>query len=149
MSAGRRESEDGPGVGDIVIIPYPRVREQLNCPAEAGLLMEDRRNIVRLFFPTSDQSFWLDREKVEAVPLGRLNTHPLVDRVHRIANIVDVVLLELVSWNEDEVAVHVFSPAMSLDDLLAIRALIGGKLRDFQVEAGSVRRVKLLVRFVL
>ena len=91
----------------------------------------------------------LDRERVSSVPLGRLDVHPLVDRIHRVARLLDVVLLEVVDWNEDSVVAHVYSPAMSLDDLLAVRALIGDDLRDFQIEAGSVRRVKLLLRFAL
>lgn len=136
-----------PRVGDITIIPYPRVREQLGCSPEAGILMEDRRNVVRVFFPTMDRTFWLDRDKVAVVAPGRLAVHPLVERLHRIATLVNADLIEMGDDEEDPGVVQVYTRGTDLDNLLAVRDLVADDLVAFRIEAGSVRRAKLKLRF--
>ena len=138
---------DEPRVGDLAIVPYPRVREQIGCDAEAGLLMEDRRSVVRVFFPGSGTTYWLDRDKIQVVPLGRIPVHPLVERLHRIARRIDALLIEFTDQEGDVGLFHVYAPSLVLDDLTYVRDLIGGDLNSMRVEAGSVRRVKLRLAF--
>ncbi len=141
------ESPAVPEVGDVTIIPYPAVRERVGCPAEAGLLMEDRRHVARVHFPGIDRTFWLDRGHLEAVALERLPVHPLVERLHRIARRIDAVLIEVQHDDGSVVDVHVFTPALTFEDLEYMRALLGEELLEMGIEAGSVRRVKIRLRF--
>lgn len=136
-----------PVVGDVTIVPFPEVRKQVGCAAEAGILMEDRRNVLRVFFPTMDRTFWLERDGVAAIPLGRIDVHPLVDRLHRVARRLDAVLIES---EEDDGAVgtyYVYTPELVLADLEFVRDLLDDSLVEMKVEAGSVRRVKLRLTF--
>ncbi|MDJ0973521.1 MAG: hypothetical protein QNJ98_03610 [Planctomycetota bacterium] len=145
MEGGLRE----PDVGDVTIVPYPRVREQIGCAEEAGLLMEDRRNVLRVFFPGTARTFWLDRDKVTAVDADQLPLHPLVERLHKIARRVDAVLIEEQESEAGEEAYNVYAPSMTLPDLLYVRDLLGDELVGLEIAAGSVRRVKLVLRFRL
>ena len=138
-----------PDVGDVTIVPYPRVREQIGCAEEAGLLMEDRRNVLRVFFPGTERTFWLDRDKVTAIDADQLPLHPLVERLHKIARRVDAVLIEEQESAADEEAYNVYAPSMTLPDLLYVRDLLGDELLGLEIAAGSVRRVKLVLRFRL
>lgn len=150
MSGG--ESIDGlraPDVGDVTIVPYPRIRAQIGCAEEAGILMEDRRNVLRVFFPGSDHTFWLDRDKVTAVDPEQVTLHPLLDVLHRVARRVDAVLIEAQEAQADEQAYNVYAPSMTLPDLLFVRDLLGDDLVEMTIAAGSVRRVKLVLRFNL
>lgn len=149
MSSEAREDLREPDVGDVAIVPYPRVRAQIGCAEEAGILMEDRRNVLRVFFPGTDRSFWLDRDKVAAVDPDQVALHPLVDRLHRIARRIDAVLIEEQEAEAGEEAYNVYAASMTLPDLLYVRDLLGDELVELGIAAGSVRRVKLVLRFRL
>ena len=75
---GEQSGSDAPRIGDLVIVPYPEARERYGCPAEAGLLLEDRRSSVKVFFAEPDCTLWLDRGRVQRVAPGDLDLHPLV-----------------------------------------------------------------------
>jgi hypothetical protein len=143
LGAGPEAAGEGPGVGDVVVIPYATVREQLGCGAEAGLLMEDRRSAVRVWFPTMDRTFWLERGRLAVVPPGRLRLHPAVDRLHRAARHVGADLIE----HHDQAAgvghFHVFCGAQEVDALQALRRELGDDLVRIRVEPGNMRRLRL------
>jgi len=135
-------------VGDIGIVPYAEARAQIGCEAETGLLVEDRRSVVLLWFPTRERSHWVPREQVEAVPLGRLPCHPRVEQVHRIARSLDAEWIEVGDDDADEPdVVLVHFPGADLEHLLRLEREFEGELLTFRVEPGSMRRVKLRLRF--
>ncbi len=149
MSASESPNVGEPNVGDVTIVPYPRVREQIGCAEEAGILMEDRRNVLRVFFPGSNRTYWLDRDKVTAVEPAQVTLHPLVGALHQIARRVDAVLIDEQESLAGEAAYNVYAPVMTLPDLLFVRDLLGEGLVEMTIAAGSVRRVKLALRFRL
>ncbi len=134
-------------VGDIAIIPFARLREQLGCGAEAGIIVEDRRHLVKLFFPGMDRVFWLEHERVRSVPLGRLPVHPLVDRLHRLSVLLGADLIEIYDQAGDVAVYHIGFRGTDLDGLHAVRDLLGDDLRRMRIEPGSMRRVKLNLAF--
>jgi hypothetical protein len=136
-------------VGDIAIVPFARLREQLGCGAEAGIVVEDRRHLVKLFFPGMDRVFWLEHERVRSVPLGRLPVHPLVERLHRLSVLLGVDLIEIYDQVGDVAVYHIGFRGTDLDGLHAVRDLLGEDLVRMRVEPGSMRRVKLNVAFRL
>lgn len=136
-----------PEVGDVTIVPFPRVREQIGCAEEAGILMEDRRNVVRVFFPGTDRTFWLDRDKIAAVSLDRLPVHEVVETLHHIARRVEAVLIEEQEQAGAAHAYNVYAPSVTLPDLEFVRDLLGARMEEMTIAAGSVRRVKLVLRW--
>ena len=144
--AGADASEDVK-VGDIAIVPFARLREQLGCGAEAGIVIEDRRHLVKLFFPGMDRVFWLEHERVRSVPLGRLDVHPLVERLHRLSVLLGADLIEVYDQAGDVAVYHIGFRGTDLDGLHAVRDLLGDDLRRLRIEPGSMRRVKLNVAF--
>src|SRR5205814_7107467 len=58
--------EGGVRVGDLAVLPVPRVRSQVGCGARVRVVLEDRRNVVKVFFPEIDRAFWVDRRDVLA-----------------------------------------------------------------------------------
>jgi hypothetical protein len=130
-------------VGDVTVIPYAEVRAQLGCEAEAGILLEDRRSVVKVFFPGMDRTFWLERERVRSVPADRLPLHPLVDRLHRISRRVGAELIEYYDQKGPETVFHVYCGAMDLEGLQAVVEEMGAAMPRFRVEPGSTRRLKL------
>jgi hypothetical protein len=143
------DPEDGPRVGDVAVIPFPRVREQVGLGAEAGILMEDRRSVVRVLFPGMDRTFWLERDRVRAVPVDRLPVHPLVERLHRIARLVSAEVIEHYEQRGDVGVFHVYCGALEATDLLRVPELLGADLVRFRVEPGGARRLRLHVAFRL
>jgi hypothetical protein len=144
------EAEGAPeetGVGDVAVVPFARVREQLGCGAEAGIVVEDRRNLVKVFFPGMDRTFWLDREKVRVVPPGRVPLHPLVERLHRVSRLLGADLIEIYDQVGDVAVFHVFFRGSELDRILEVRDYLGADLRRLRLEPGSMRRVKLNLAF--
>lgn len=134
-------------VGDIAIVPFARLREQLGCGPEAGIIVEDRRHLVKLFFPGMDRVFWLEHERVRSVPLGRLPVHPLVERLHRLSVILGADLIEIYDQAGDVAVYHIGFRGTDLDGLHAVRDLLGEDLRRMRIEPGSMRRVKLNLAF--
>lgn len=147
-SSGSREDGDV-GVGDLAVVPSARLREQLACGREAGIVVEDRRSLVKVFFPSLDRTFWLERERVRAVELGRLPLHPLVERLHRLCRILGVDLIEIYDQAGDVAVFHLGFRGTDLEGLHRVRDLLGDDLRRLRVEPGSMRRVKLNVAFRL
>jgi hypothetical protein len=137
------EPEEGPRVGDVTVIPYADLRAALGCGAEAGILVEDRKSVVKVLFPGMDRTFWLDRDRVRAVAADRLPLHPLVDRLHRIARQVQADLIEYYDRHGDEAVFHVFCGALDVDGLVRLRTSLGDALVRLRVEPGSVRRLRL------
>ena len=147
----REEDLAGPEVraGEIAIVPYPRVREQLGCGEEGGLVLEDRRSVVKVWFAGIDRSFWIERDRLEVVPCDRLRLHPLVERLHRIARLVGAEEIDFYDEKDGVGVFHVFSRGTDLDALLRVRDLLGEDLRHLRLDPGSVRRTRLTLAFVL
>jgi hypothetical protein len=145
--AGEETAAAEAQVGDIAIVPFPRLREQLGCGAEAGIVVEDRRHLVKLFFPGMDRAFWLEHERVRSVPLGRLAVHPIVDRLHRLSVLLGADLIEVFDQVGDTAVFHIGFRGTDLDGLHAVRDLLGADLRRLRIEPGSMRRVKLNIAF--
>ena len=139
----KQADEDGPQPGDLVIVPYPRIREQIGLGTEVGLFMEDRRNTIRVWFPDSDRSFYLEPEKLQVVPPGRVPVDPVAERLHRVARLVDAVLIEVHVQEAERGQYHVFTPMLTLEQLAEIQTILGEDLLEITIKAGSVRRVKL------
>lgn len=134
-------------VGDIAIVPYARLREQLGCGAQAGIVVEDRRHLLKVFFPAMDRTFWLDRDRVRSVPLGRLSVHPLVERLHRLTGLLGADLIEIYDQVGDTAVFHIGFRGTDVEGLERVRSLLGDDLRRLRIEPGSMRRVKLNVAF--
>lgn len=147
MSTTPDAAANEPDIGAVTIVPFERVRAQIGCAEEAGVLMEDRRSVVRVFFPNTDRTFWLDRDKVASIPLERLPVHPLVETLHRIALRVGAVLIEEQERGGATHAYNVYTPAVTLPDVQYVHDFLGERLVELTIAAGSVRRVKLALRF--
>jgi hypothetical protein len=145
---GLEESgEGGPSVGDLVVIPVPRLRAQVGCGERVGVVLEDRRNVVKVFFPEIDRAFWIERTAVAAVAEGRLPASPLATRLHRIAAALGAVAIEVYDREGDADVFHVYSRGTDLDGLLRVRELLGSDLRRVAIEPGGVRRARVTVVF--
>lgn len=136
-------------VGDLAVVPSASLRAQLGCGREVGLVVEDRRHLVKVLFPTMDRTFWLERGRVRSVELGRLPLHPLVERLHRLCRILGVDLVEIYDQAGDVAVFHLGFRGTDLDGLHRVRDLLGDDLRRLRIEPGSMRRVKLNVAFRL
>jgi hypothetical protein len=147
----RDASEPGDAIraGRIAIVPYERLRDQLRLPAEAGLILDDRRNVVQVYFPTPDRTWWIERAKLRVVAPDRLALHPLIERLHRIATLLDAEAIDLYDEHDGVGVFHVFSRGLSLEDLLAIRSLVGDDLRHLRIDPGTMRRTRLTIAFRL
>lgn len=154
--AHREEEEDdgleaadaeGPRVGDLAILPVARVREQVGCGERVGLVIEDRRNVVKVFFPDIDRAFWIDRSAVLAVPEGRLPAAPLAVRLHRIARDVSAVAIEVYDREGDADVFHVFTRGTTLAALERVRVALGADFRRMGIDPGGVRRARLTLVF--
>jgi hypothetical protein len=141
------DPDDAIRVGDIAIVPYPEARARLGCAAQAGLLIEDRRSVVQLWFPGEDRSHWIPREQVEGVALGRLPVHPRVEVLHRVARALAAEWIEIGDEEAEEPDVfQVHFPGASLEALVQVRDALADEIVSFRVEPGSMRRVRLRLR---
>jgi hypothetical protein len=144
-----REEESEVRVGDLVVVPYARAREQVGCGTEVGVVVEDRRSVMKVLFPGIDRTFWLDRNLLRSVETGRLPTHPWAERLHRIASLVGVDLIEEYDTTGGAAVFHVFVRGMDLGDLVRLREALGADVDRFRVEPGGMRRLRLNVSFPL
>ena len=138
---------EGVGVGDLVVIPYPRVRAQVGCGERAGVVLEGRRGALKAFFPDIDRAFWLDREKVTSVEEGRLPLHPLARRLHRICRTLDAARVEFYDREGDADVFHVFTRGTTLDAILAVRDALGADLRRVGIDPGGVKKARVTLVF--
>src|SRR5262245_21489933 len=109
----------GPTVGDLVVLPIPRVRAQVGCGERVGVVIEDRRNVVKDLFPEIDRAFWIDRDHVLPVAEGRLPAHPLALRLHRLCRRLNVVAVEVYDREGDADVFHLFTRGTTLDAIEA------------------------------
>ena len=144
-----REGAGDPGaeVGDLVVIPVPRIRAQVGCGERVGVVVEDRRNVVKVFFPEIERAFWVDRDTVLAIPEGRLPASPLARRLHEIARALNAVAIEIYERSGDADVFHVYTRGTDLDALVRVRASLGADFRRLAVEPGGVRRARLTLVF--
>lgn len=140
---GEHVSSDAPRIGDLVIVPYPEARERYGCPAEAGLLLEDRRSSVKVFFAEPDCTLWLERRRVERVVPGDLEVHPLVATLHAVARLVDADEVEVHERTADRVEARFSFAGADLALLRAVEEAVGPDLVTLRVEAGSMRYARL------
>lgn len=136
-------SDDGPDVGDLVIVPYPSARERIGCGTEVGLALEDRRHVLKVFFPEMARMFWLERAQLESVPLGRLPAHATIERLHQTAQHAHADLIEFYDGDDREGLVYVFSRGVDVGDVEAVRALWSDDLRQFRIVPANMRNVRL------
>ena len=147
-SEGAEAPDDaGVQVGDLVVLPVERIRRQVGCGERVGLVVEDRRNVVKVFFPDIDRAFWIDRDAAAAVAEGRLPAHPLAVRLHRVCRALSAVAVEIYDREGDADVFHVFTRGTSLDAIVAVRDLLGGDFRRLDIEPGGVRRARLTLVF--
>ena len=139
--------EDGVRVGDLAVLPVPRVRAQVGCGERVGVVLEDRRNVVKVFFPEIDRAFWVDRHDVLSVPEGRLPAAPLALRLHRIGRALDAAAVEVYDREGDADVFHVFSRGTTLDALNEVKAALGSDFRRLGVDPGGVRRTRITLVF--
>lgn len=140
--------EPGPKIGDLVIVPYPQARERLGLGPEVGLQLDDRRNVVQVYFPASDRTLWVAREQVESVALDRLPAHPLVRRLHRLARHLETERIEIGDDDAEESDVCFVSfTGASIEDLMRWRKELGSDVLSFRIEPGSMHRARIRLRF--
>ena len=135
--------EAAPAVGDLVIVPVPEARARIGCDAEVGLALEDRRHVIKVFFPGMDRVFWLERDALQAVPDGRLPTDDTVSRLHRTAQRVQADQIEFYDGEDDQSLIYVFSRGVHATDVDAVRALWGDALRTLRVVPANMRVLRL------
>lgn len=137
----------GPRIGDLVVIPVPRIRAQVGCGERVGVALEARRAVVKVLFPDVDRAYWVERKALQAIPEGRLPTHPLALRLHRIARAVRAVEIEVYDREGDADVFHVYTARSDLAALESVREGLGADFRRLAVEPGGVRRAKVVVVF--
>jgi len=145
--ADDRPDDEGPSVGDLAILPVPRVRAQVGCGERVGIVVEDRRNVVKVFFPEIDRAFWIDRVHVTSVEEGRLPTAPLAATLHRICRLLSAVAVEIYEREGDADVFHVYTRGTTLEAVLAVRDLLGERFRRVGIDPGGVRRTRLTLVF--
>jgi hypothetical protein len=138
---------DGPAVGDVVVVPYARVREQIGCGERAGVVLEDRRNVVKIFFPDIERAFWLDRAHLVSVAEDRLPLHPLTSRLHRACRALHAEHVEIDEPAGDADVFHLYTRGTDLAALESVRDLLGADLRRVGVDPGGVRRARITLVF--
>lgn len=141
------DEEGGVSVGDLVVLPVPRVRAQVGCGERVGLVLEDRRNVVKVLFPEIDRAFWIDRDQVLSVPEDRLPCHPLALRLHRLCRLLAAVGVEVYDREGDADVFHVFTRGTTLEALDEARRSLGPDFRRLGVDPGGVRRARLTLVF--
>jgi hypothetical protein len=139
--------EGGVRVGDLAVLPVPRVRAQVGCGERVGVVLEDRRNVVKVFFPEIDRAFWVERRDVLAVPEGRLPTAALAIRLHRVCRALSAVAVEIYDREGDADVFYVFSRGTTLDALNEVKASLGQDYRRLGVDPGGVRRTRITLVF--
>jgi len=139
--------DSGAGVGDLVVIPVPRIREQVGCGKRVGVVVEDRRNVVKVYFPEIERAFWIDRSAVLAVEEGRLPAAPLALRLHHVCRALHAVAVEIYDREGDADVFYVFSRGTTLDALERVRADLGADFRRLAIDPGGVRRARLTLVF--
>ena len=137
----------GPEVGDLVILPVPRIRAQVGCGERVGIVVEDRRNVVKVFFPDIGRAFWIDRDAVLSVPEGRLPTPPLALRLHRLCRRLAAVAVEVYDREGDADVFHLYTRGTTLAALEAARDELGADFRRMSIDPGGVRRARLTLAF--
>jgi hypothetical protein len=137
----------GPAVGDLAVLPVPRVRAQVGCGERVGVLLEDRRHVVKVFFPEIDRAFWVERAAVASVAEGRLPAAPLAVRLHRVARALSAVAIEVYDREGDADVFHVFTRGTDLEGMLRVREILGEDLVRLAIDPGGVRRARVTVVF--
>ena len=137
----------GSSTGDLVILPVPRVRTQVGCGERVGVVLEDRRNVVKILFPEIDRAFWIDRDDVLSVAEDRLPVHPLARRLHRLCRLLDAVAVEVYDREGDADVFYLFTRGTSIEALDAARAYLGPDFRRLGIDPGGVRRARLTLVF--
>ncbi len=141
------QEDSGAATGNLVILPVPRVRTQVGCGERVGVVLEDRRNVVKILFPEIDRAFWIDRDDVLSVAEDRLPVHPLARRLHRLCRLLDAVAVEIYDREGDADVFYLFTRGTSLEALDAARAYLGADFRRLGIDPGGVRRARLTLVF--
>ena len=137
----------GVGVGDLVVLPVPSVRARVGCGERVGIVLEDRRNVVKVYFPEIERAFWVERTDALAVLEGRLPASPLAVRLHRVCRAVAAVAVEFYDSEGDADVFYVFTRGTTLAALEEVRTSLGPDFRRITIDPGGVRRTRITVAF--
>jgi len=140
--AGKLEGMPTLPAGTLVV-PSPSYRATMDTGEGAALLLGTLRGSGKLYYPSTDRTFWVPLRKVRPIP------HEVVpeDSLERLLSDL-VLILEAVEGSVTNVAGNTMAlelevPHFDCDRLVEITTLLGERLTGWVMEPGSMRALLL------
>jgi len=139
-----------PAVGDLVVCRDDDWREQMHLPPTPGLVVGDRRNQVKVFFPDILGDTWIPLHQLARIrePSQSELVPPWLQRVWYLARTLDAVGLEGERLGPEGNAVRVYHGEMDLALTDRIRADLGEELRYYALAPAGLHKMESAIAFV-
>ena len=131
-----------PPVGSLVV-PSPTYRATMKTGEGAAILLATLRGSGKLYYPGTDQTFWVPMREVRAIPDEAV---PASSRELFLSNLLRLLETEECTIDRVEggsMTLALEIPSMSRDRLAELRDLVGDGLVNYALEPRSMRALQL------
>jgi len=131
-----------PPVGSLVV-PSPTYRATMKTGEGAAILLATMRGSGKLYYPGTDQTFWVPMREVRAIPAEAV---PADSRELFLSNLLRLLETEECTIDRVEggsMTLALEIPSLSRDRLAELRDLVGDGLVNYALEPRSMRALQL------
>jgi len=131
-----------PPVGSLVV-PSPTYRATMKTGEGAALLLATLRGSGKLYYPATDQTFWVPMRDVRAIPSEAVPASSLELFLSRLLRLLETeeCTIDRVGGGSMTLALEI--PSLSRDRMGELRSLVGDGLVNYALEPRSMRALQL------
>ena len=139
-----------PGIGDLVVCHDQNWRGTMHLPDEPGIVIGDRKDQARVFFPTIFGDCWISIPQLARIrnPSTASAVPAWMQRVWYLSRTLDAILLEIERFGKDGNAVRVFHGEIEIEITDRIRADLGEELRYYGMAPAGLHKIETSIGFV-
>ena len=136
-----------PLVGSLVV-PSPTYRATMKTGEGAAILLATLRGSGKLYYPSTDQTFWVPAREVRAIPAEAVPTGSLEIFLSSLLRLLETEECTIDRVDGGSMTLALEIPSLSRDRLGELRDLVGARLVNYALEPRSMRALQLELQLV-
>ena len=136
-----------PPVGSLVV-PSPTYRATMDTGEGAALLLATLRGSGKLYYPSTDQTFWVPMRDVRAIPSKAVPADSLELFLSRLLRLLETEECTIDRVDGGTMTLALEIPSLSRGRLEELRGLVGDCLVNYAIEPRSMRALQMELQLV-
>ncbi|MHC4819685.1 MAG: hypothetical protein ACYTF8_16695 [Planctomycetota bacterium] len=136
-----------PPIGSLVV-PSPTYRATMQTGEGAAILLATLRGSGKLYYPGTDQTFWVPMREVRAIPAEAVPGDSLELFLSHLLGLLEAEECTIDRVDGSSMTLVLEIPALSQERLGELRDLVGDCLVTYALEPRSMRALQLELQLV-